>query len=110
MKTILICLFLFFATFAHADIDVNKLAEAIRIAEGINSNHPYGILKPYCSKDNIAQCKKGCIQTITHGLKDWNGKGSFISFLATRYCPINSDTDNGTCKNWEKNVSYYYKK
>lgn len=33
----------------------------------------------------------------------------FIHSLAKRYCPVGCDNDNGTNKNWERNVNYWYK-
>ena len=30
-----------------------------------------------------------------------------LTCLARRYCPINSDTDNGTCQFWKKNVKFW---
>lgn len=109
MRTILICLFLFFATFAHANIDVNKLANAIYLAEGGDkTSHPYGILKHY----KHTTPRQACINSIKHRLKDYNGKEEgFISYLAKFYAPIGASNDpTGLNHNWIKNVTYYYKR
>ena len=78
-------------------IDVNKLADAIFIAEGVKSNHPYGILTAY----RHTSPRQACTNSILHAYKDWNGKGDFVAFLGSRYCPPNAHPLN---KNWVKNV------
>jgi hypothetical protein len=55
--------------------------------------------------------RQACINTINHALRDWDGKGDFIEFLGSRYCPIGAKNDpTGLNKNWVKNVTYYYNK
>jgi hypothetical protein len=100
-----------FGRSAHAqEYTDSQIASAIKLAEN-SHRHPYGILRKYCKPgDPDGQCRKGCIQTIEHARKDWDGKGEFISFLGSRYCPIGSNTDNGTCKFWVKNVLYFLTK
>jgi hypothetical protein len=86
-----------------AEIDVDRLADAIKKAEN-SKNHPYGILKPYCSGDHEDKCRKGCIQTINRRLKMWDGEGDFIEYLGRTYSP---PKDN---PNWVHNVQYFYNK
>ena len=92
-------------------IDVEKLADSIKIAEG-SYNHPYGILRDYCLPgDTNGQCRKGCIQTINKRYRMWDGKGDFIDYLQRSYCPIGASNDpKGLNRNWSKNVkANYYK-
>ena len=88
------------------DIDVERLATAIYFAEGgEKTSHPYGILTHY----KTTTPKQACINTINHALKDWDGKGDFISFLGSRYCPVGASNDpTGLNVNWIKNVTYFY--
>jgi len=98
------------------DIDFNKLADAIYIAEGgSRAVKPYGILRDYCKAgDRDGKCRKGCIQTINKRLKMWSSEGEpgdFISYLSKSYCPIGASNDpKGLNKNWVKNVSHFYNK
>ena len=92
--------------FANSGVDVEKLANAIYRAEN-SQKHPYGILKHY----KHTTPRQACINTIRHAERDWNGKGDFIMFLGSRYCPIGAKNDpNGLNKNWVKNVKYYYER
>jgi hypothetical protein len=93
---------------AMADINVERLADAIYKAEGgAKTAHPYGILTKY----KHTTPRAACINTIRHAQRDFNGKGDFIVFLGGRYCPVGASNDpKGLNKNWIKNVRYYYKK
>lgn len=92
----------------HA-VDVNKLANAIRIAEGVKSRHPYGILAHY----KTTTPRQACINTIKSALKRYNkaGKrGDFIAFLGKTYCPVGASNDPKCLnKNWVQNVQKLYK-
>ena len=78
-----------------------QIANAIYYAEGgKHTKHPYGILAHY----KHTTPKQACINTINHVIKDWNGKGDFISFLGGRYCPVGCSNDNGTNQYWISNV------
>ncbi len=101
------CAFLVFAgyqkpLYAYTD---NQIANAIYLAEGgAKTNHPYGILTKY----KTTTPRQACINTIKHARKDWNGKGDFIVFLGSRYCPIGAKNDpTGLNKNWVKNVKFF---
>ena len=103
------CLVVFFCGIANASevINVERLADSIYIAEGgSKTNHTYGILAHY----KTTTPRQACINTIKHALRDWNGRGDFIAFLGSRYCPVGCDNDNGTNKFWIKNVKYYYER
>lgn len=84
-------------------IDTNRLVWAIGKAENSKA-HPFGILKHY----KHTTPRQACFNTVNHRLKDWNGKGEFIDYLQGFYCPIGSNTDNGTCKYWAHNVKHFY--
>ena len=92
---------------AEPVININKLADAIYIAEGgAKTSHPYGILAKY----KHTTPRQACINTINHALRDYKC-GDFIAFLGKRYCPIGASNDpRGLNKNWVKNVKYYYSK
>ena len=85
-------------------INVERLATAIRMAEG---NPNYGILKHIKGKN----FRKACIQTIQKRLALWNGRGDFISYLGSSYCPIGASNDpQGLNRNWIANVRYHYER
>lgn len=93
---------------SNPTIDVGKLANAIYKAEGgAKTRHPYGVLKKY----KTTTPRQACINTINHKYQDWlktGCKGDFITYLGSKYAPINSDTDNGTNRYWVKNVRNFY--
>ena len=90
---------------ARANIDPNRLADAIYKAEGgAKTKHPYGILAKY----KHTTPRQACLNTIRHTQKDWNGKGDFVDFLGDRYCPVGAKNDpTGLNKNWKTNVRYF---
>lgn len=92
--------------------DFNRLADAIRLAEG-NSN--YGVLKHY----KHTSYRQACINTCTHAYRDWlkvsprgyNAKLPYLQFLRDRYCPLNAKNDPKHLNyNWLRSVSYLYQK
>jgi hypothetical protein len=88
--------------YAQEAINVSRLADSIRLAEG---NKNYGILK----KISGTNYRKACIQTINHQLHNWNGNGDFIRFLSKSYAPIGADNDpHGLNSNWVRNVKWFY--
>lgn len=100
MATIVLTM-MFYAVMAFAYTD-EQIADAIYIAEGgAKTSHPYGILQHY----KTTTPRQACINTIKHARRDWNGKGDFIVFLGSRYCPVGCENDNGTNKYWVKNVN-----
>ena len=105
--TLLFCFF--YLQYARAEeINVSKLADSIYLAEGgARTAHPYGILAKY----KHTNPRQACINTINHALRDWNGKGDFISFLQKRYAPIGASNDpRNLNSNWYKNVSKFYRR
>lgn len=107
----LLAIFLLFSSiqsvaFAYTDA---QLADAIFIAEGVHSKHPYGILKKF--KNTTP--RQACLNTIAHARRDWNGQGDFIEFLGNRYAPVNmgknSNDPKNLNKNWIKNVRRFLK-
>ena len=83
-------------------IDVERLATAIRRAEG---NDNYGILKHIKEKN----FRKACIQTINHRLRTWDGRGDFLSYLSGIYCPVGVKNDPSHLnENWLTNVRRFY--
>jgi hypothetical protein len=92
--------------YANEQIDIERLATAIYFAEGgARTSHPYGILVHYVHTSP----RQACINSIKHRLRDWDGKGDFICYLAKFYCPVGAANDpTGLNKNWIKNVRYFY--
>jgi hypothetical protein len=94
---------------ANAEINIEKLADAIYKAEGgSKTNHPYGILQKY----KTTTPRQACINTIQSSLKRFekqNNETDFIHFLSLTYCPIGAKNDKyGLNVNWERNVKFFY--
>jgi hypothetical protein len=114
MKKIIFTFLLLFilANIANAEeyYTNEAIAEAIFISEGGYKTHwPYGIKSVYCN--GIEECKKICINTIQNNRIRYSEYGykqykDYLSFLASRYCPISVDG----CENWLPNVRSYLKK
>ena len=91
-------------------LDFNRLADSIYKAEGgAATRHPYGIMARY----KHTTPRQACLNTIRHKFSDWQRNGSqgqFLTYLASKYCPMGGTLDDGTCKNWEPNVRAIYSK
>ena len=110
IKYLIIFMLLAGAAFA-SQINVDKLADAIYIAEGgAKTNHAYGILAKY----KVTTPRQACINTINSALKRFKKQDKetdFIKFLGKTYCPIGAKNDpTGLNKNWVKNVKFYYER
>ena len=88
-----------------------QIVNAIRKAEG---TWTYGIKSIKCS--TASECRQICLTTvkrnrqrfINYGYKD---HADFISYLASRYCPVGASNDpTGLNKNWQRNVRYFLRK
>lgn len=90
---------------AQAKVNVEKLADAIKVSEASKS-HPYGIMQRY----KRTTPRQACINTIKHAIKDYRGNDSgFIEFLGKRYAPIGAKNDpTNLNKNWTNNVQAIY--
>ena len=79
----------------------SSLLNSIRKAEG---NKNYGVISVKC-KDG-KDCRKVALNTIRNQYRRFaeENKVAFLKSLAERYCPIGSNTDDGTCVNWFPNV------
>lgn len=92
---------------AHAYTD-EQYANAIKKAEGTWS---YGIKSISCSTE--IECRRICVHTIKNNKRRFKEYGyqnypTFISFLGSRYTPINAGNDpQGLNRNWIKNVNYF---
>jgi len=97
--------------FASSMIDgytADQWCNAIYYAEN-SPKHPYGILRKY----RHTTPRQACLNTVTNNNARWLSSGSkmpYIAFLQQRYCPIGSNTDNGTCQYWQGNVKHYLEK
>lgn len=100
-------IFLAFCTVAHGEMTneaANKIADKIYIIEGgAKTKWPYGI-KSVKVKDKF-EARRVCINTVKRSYVRWEKsgkKGSFIKFLADRYCPPSCDKIGN--KNWIDNM------
>ena len=89
-------------------INVERMADAIYRAEGGDKARvPYGVLSVRV-KDK-ADARRITITSINNNIKRWDkaGKpGTFIDFMANRWCPVASDPVGN--RNWKKNVTAIY--
>lgn len=112
MKTALLFIFLSIAAKSAvtiSDYDANRIADAIRKAEGVWT---YGIKT--IAVTNEAQARRICLNTIRNNYKRWIKAGQpndFISFLGNRYCPIGASNDPSNLNsNWIRNVKFFLNK
>lgn len=100
--------FIYFIKPANAE-NFEKLADAIYRAEGIHSNHPYGILQKY----KTTTPRQACLNTLSHKHRDWIALGShgdFLEYLQSKYAPLNCSNDpNHLNDNWLTNVRAFLK-
>lgn len=91
-------------------IDVERMADAIFLAEGGDKARvPYGVLSVKVRDKSHA--RSITIISIRNNIKRWNkaGKpGTFVEFMANRWCPESSDAIGN--KNWKRNVTLIYSK
>ena len=101
---------MFFSGKAHAYSD-DQYVNAIRHAEG---TWTYGIKTIKCNSET--ECRRIALRTVhnnrirfsTYGYRKYS---TFISFLGSRYCPINAGNDpEGLNINWIANVGYWLRK
>lgn len=88
-------------------IDPERLCRAIYIAEGGDkASKPYGILNGLI-EDEPGHASYYCKEIIRKSLGMWNGRGSFIEYLGSSYCPPKAHRLN---RNWVRNTKYWYDK
>lgn len=97
---------------AHAEYTDEQIVNAIYKAEGgDHAEYPYGIRSVSCGTRD--ECRKICRNTVKNNRLRYAqyGKKShpdFITFLASRYCPVGAGNDpKNLNKNWIKNVRYF---
>lgn len=92
--------------------DAELICSKIYIIEGgAKAVSPYGILSVPCN--GYQDCRNVCLNTVENNFTRWQiagSQGDFLEYLAKKYAPVNSDTDNGTNKFWLSNLRYYLKK
>ena len=106
VKSIVVIFLLLLVTRAQA-YTLDEYADAIHSAE---NNDNYGIISIPCVKGE--QCRQYCKNTVYNTLikyrltrckPEWGD----LECIANRYCPVGSDTDDGTCQYWKKNVKWF---
>lgn len=89
-----------------------RLADAIRIAEGVKSRHPYGVLSVKVKSE--AEARRVCLRSIRNSEKRWRRDGcpgDFVAYFAKRWCPVGAENDpSGLNRHWVKNVRAALKK
>lgn len=117
---LLIGLFLFFPSMAHADQSWTdeEIVNAIYQAEGgAKAKFPYGIRSVSCNDKQ--SCRNVCKNTVRNNRKRYavleKGKfANFIQFLGSRYCPTIGRTlskaERKLNGNWTRNVEFYLAK
>jgi hypothetical protein len=95
---------------AEAWTDEQIVNAIYRAEDGAKAKVPYGILSVKVA--NAAEARRVCLNTVRNNRKRYADYGykqysDFLSFLASRYCPVGCDNDNGTNRFWLKNVRYF---
>lgn len=85
-------------------IDARRLCGAIKRAEG---NPNYGIINGSCDVNEPGMCRYMCHEIVRIRLERWNGKGDFIEWLGSSYCPPSAHPAN---VHWVRNVRYFYER
>lgn len=114
MKTLVFALILFLPINAYAQVDFERLADSIYIAEGgAKTSHPYGIM----AKFKHTSPRQACLNTLASNWRKWlkqpiRGQDrDFIAFLGRTYAPIGAKNDPSNLNsNWVKNVTKIYLK
>ena len=113
---IILVLVLFGCTTAHAEeYSDDQIVKAIYMAEGgKHAQYPYGIRSVSC--ESGSSCARICKNTVRNNRKRYERYGyksysDFVSFLASRYCPLKAGNDpKGLNANWKRNVNFYLKR
>ena len=115
IATIIITIFimLIFAGMAEA-YTLDEWCDAIFQAEGgYEATYLYGIRS--VNYDSEQEARRICKNTVRNTLIKYRKtrckeNDTDLQCMSSRYCPIGSDTDNGTCQYWQKNVKYFLNK
>lgn len=91
-------------------IPAGRVADAIRIAEGIHSRHPYGVLSVRVSGE--AEARRVCLNSIRNSRQRWEKAGrpgDWLRYFSRRWAPVDNCPNDPTRlnKNWLKNVRYF---
>jgi hypothetical protein len=88
-----------------------KILLAIRKAENGKDGRQFGILHPKALKQIAAEPSRSldiqagwCAATIVKNRARWDGRGDFIEYLGSRYCPADAHPLN---RNWVRVVKYW---
>lgn len=94
--------------FASANIDPERIADAIYVIEGgKKTKYPYGV-KSVNTRGNRSKARTICINTIVNTHKRWiadNKPIDFLDYLANRYCPPTVDRVGN--RRWKTNIRKY---
>ena len=71
----------------HGPVNVDKLVDAIHVAEGVHSRYPYGVVSVKVHSE--AEARTVCRTTVVNNLHRWEQAGrpgGFVEYLADHYC------------------------
>lgn len=109
--SLILCIFglICYMSFGYKQSNNEDICQAIYLAEGgENANQPYGINPEYIKCKTKEKCKQICLNTVQNNKRRYKEYGfrthnSYLSFLASRYCP----SGEPNCQYWLKNVNYF---
>jgi hypothetical protein len=115
MKFSLCIILLLWASNIKADdLYINKVVDAIYLAEGgTKTKHPYGVML-HCH--DTKEYRQVCFNTVKHSYIKWEqiGKpGDFITELGKIYAPTSgkiTSKERELNQYWVRNVSYFVRK
>lgn len=106
-RTILQTLALVVGLAAQAELppaEAHRIVDAIyRVEGGPKARKPYGILSVNVSSH--AEARRVCYNTVQNNHNRWlraGRPGSYLDFLADRYCPPSVDPTGN--RNWKRNI------
>lgn len=85
------------------EIPAERVADAIRISEGVRSRHPYGVLSVKVA--NEAEARAVTLSSIRNSRRRWEAAGrpgDWLDFMASRWVPKSADPVGH--KNWLSNM------
>jgi hypothetical protein len=103
-KTKWIAALLLLLPLSASALDEQRLATAIRHAEGDNPRWLYGIHHRSTIALGESEARARCLETIEANKARWQraaNKLPYLEWLSRAYCPLNSQT-------WLKNVRWFY--
>ena len=99
------------AVWASEYSDTDIVNAIYKIEGSTKAQYLYGIRSVKYS--NEAEARRICMNTVRNNRVRFTKQSKYkdyLSFLASRYCPVNCDNDRGTNKFWLRNLKYWLEK